>query len=813
VLAGIRVLELSNGLSGVQAGQFLADFGADVVQVEPPGGSPLRGQPAWPFWGRGKRSVELDLHDSNDRAVARQLAGRSDVVIETFRPGVAARFGLGYDDLMAENPGLVYVSISGFGSSGPLSDLQGYEAVVMAKLGVLSAVSDMTDRPGPSFPSARYCSYPAAMLAVQGALAALYERETSGRGQKVETSLAHGLTVHDTFSWFSRVVARRFSGGFAQAPVSMKGVPSGGLSFRLLIALTADGRWVQFSQTVDRLFRAMMRMLGLDWMFDDPQWSSAPDFDDIDRRVAFWERLLDTVRAKTLAEWRELMDADPDVWAEMFSKGNEVLDHPQLTWNRMVLSLDDPERGTVVQPAPVVRLNPAPVEIHRPAPRRGEYDAEIRAELASAARPVATTTTDPPSSGTAPLDGVTVIELGTYYAAPYGATLLAELGARVIKLEQLDGDPHRNMLPFPEIAGLKVLQGKESVAVDIATDEGRAIAYDVIRQADIVLQSFRAGVAERLRVDADSLHAVNPDLVYLCAPGYGTGGPCGHRPAFAPTIGAAAGLAWRNAGATIPAGTDLDLADVKATAMRLVYAVMGVGNADGFSGVTVGTALILGLLARRRGKGAQTMLTTMVSSSVHALSEVMVRYDGQGSAPTADPELHGFGPLYRLYETAEGWVFLAAPSPHEWPRLSAALNGFIGLDSDDRFATAQARAAHGDALEQELAKVFLQRPAANWEADLRFHDIACVEVAPGPVEAHFLDDGSFGRQSGFVTEAHHPMLDTVPRLAPLMSFSRSGTSARGACLLGQHTDSVLSELGYDQARIADLRARRIIGGG
>ncbi len=688
VLAGIRVLELSNGLSGIQAGQFFADFGADVIQIEPPGGSTLRAQPAWAFWARGKRSIALDLHDLADCAVARHLAVSSDVIIETFRPGVAARFGLGYDSLEPDNPGLVYVSVSGFGSTGQLSGLQGYEAVVMAKLGVLSAVSDMTDRPGPSFPSARYCSYPAAMLAVQGALAALYEREGSGRGQKVETSLAQGLTVHDTFNWFSRVVAQRFSGGFTQAPVSVKGVPSGGLSFRLLIALTGDGRWVQFSQTVDRLFRAMMRMLGLEWMFDDPEWSTAPDFEDVERRVTFWERLLEVVRSRTLAEWRERMDADPDVWAEMFSKWDEVLDHPQMTWNEMVVSLADPERGTVLQAGPVVRLDPRRAEIRRPAPRHGEYDAEIRAEAAGGKRPAAPAPSAPlPPLGSTPLKGVTVIELGTYYAAPYGATLLGELGARVIKLEQLDGDPHRNMLPFPEVAGLKVLQGKESVAVDIATDEGRAIAHELIRRADIVLQSFRAGVAERLKVDAASLRAVNPDLVYLCAPGYGTGGPCGHRPAFAPTIGAAAGLAWRNAGATIPEAADLALEDIKATAMRLVYAVMGVGNSDGFAGVTVGTALLLGLLARQRGRGAQTMLTTMLSSSVHALSEAMVRYEGAGPIPTADQELHGFGPLYRLYQTAEGWVFLAAPGPHEWPRLLAGLNGTGRFDDDERFAT------------------------------------------------------------------------------------------------------------------------------
>jgi crotonobetainyl-CoA:carnitine CoA-transferase CaiB-like acyl-CoA transferase len=812
VLDGIRVLELSNGVAGAQAGQFLADFGADVVQVEPPGGSPLRAEPAWPFWARGKRSVQLDLRTPDGQDVARRLALGRDVVIETFRPGVTERLGLGYGDLAGRHPGLVYASITGFGREGPLAGLQGYEAIVMAKFGVLGAVSDMTERPGPSFPSARYCSYPAAQLAVQGVLAALYERETSGRGQRVESTLAQGLTVHDTFNWFSRVVATRFSGGFTQTPVSVKGVPSGGLSFRLLIALTADGRWVQFSQTVDRLFRAMMRMFGLEWMLADPEWSTAPDFDDVAKRVAFWERLLTTVRSKTLAQWRELMDADPDVWAEMFSRDDELLDHPQMRWNEMVVTLDDPERGPVVQPAPVVRLDPSATVVGRPPPRLGQHDADLRAEAeVAAAAPAAEPAPGAEVSGAAPLEGVTVVELGTYYAAPFGATLLADYGARVIKIEQLDGDPHRHMLPFPEVAGMKVLQGKESIAVDIATGEGLAVAYDIIRRADVVLQSFRAGVAERLGVDAESLQRINPDLVYLSAPGYGTGGPCGHRPAFAPTIGAAAGLAWRNAGATIAERADMPLDEVKATAMRLALAVMGVGNSDGFSGVTVGSALLLGLLARRRGAGAQNMLTTMLSSSAHALSEGMVRYGGEPPLMVPDPELHGFGPLYRLYEATDGWVFLAAPSQREWVHLTAALGDGGRLGGDERFATAEARGLHADDLVSELAAVFATRTAAAWESALRAADVACVAVAPGPVESHFLDDGSLGRQSGWVTETVHPLLDEVPRLTSLVTFSRSATSPRGACILGQQTDAILAELGYADERVAALRAAGVIG--
>jgi crotonobetainyl-CoA:carnitine CoA-transferase CaiB-like acyl-CoA transferase len=137
---------------------------------------------------------------------------------------------------------------------------------------------------------------------------------------------------------------------------------------------------------------------------------------------------------------------------------------------------------------------------------------------------------------------------------------------------------------------------------------------------------------------------------------------------------------------------------------------------------------------------------------------------------------------------------------------------FGSFAADDRFANRRDRAEHADELAADLAKAFLQQPAADWERDLRTVDVACVEVVAGPVEANFLDDGSLGRLSGFVTHTTHPMLDEIPRLAPLVSFSRSATTAKGASLLGQQTDAVLRELGYDDDRIALLRAAGVIGG-
>jgi crotonobetainyl-CoA:carnitine CoA-transferase CaiB-like acyl-CoA transferase len=809
-LAGLRVIDLSNLRTGAQASQLFADFGADVIHVERPGGSPLRAEAAWPFLARGKRSLELDLHDPSDLQTARRLCAGADVVIETFRPGVAERLGLGYDELARANPRLVYASITGFGRDGPFANLQGYEGIILAKMGVLWTLTGLANRPGPAFPSAAYAAYPASQLTIQGILAALYERETSGLGQRVETSLAQALTVQDPFNWFCRVAATKFEGSFTQTPRVVNGIPSGGMPFRLLVALTKDGRWLQFSQTVNRLFRAMMELFELDWMFDDPKWKTAPDFDDVATRVEFWEILLAKVRAKTADEWLESFETHPNVWGERFNRDNELLWHPQMVWNRMVADLEDAERGAVRQPGPLTRADGTPASFTRPAPRPGEYDAEIRAE---AAQPRAATSASPAAAPTGhlPLAGLTAVEFASYYAAPFGLTLLGELGMRIIKLEELTGDPQRNMLPFPEVAGLKALLGKESVAVDLQSEKGREIARRIVAKADVVLQSYRAGVGEKLGLDADSLRKLNPDLIYLRAPGYGEDGPCGRKPAFAPTIGAAAGLAWRNAGASIPTGADLPLDVVKAAAMQLGTAVMGVGNADAISASSAATAMMLGLLARKRGAGGQKLLTSMLSSVAHSLAEVMVEYEGKPPVATSDAGIHGFNALYRLYETGEEWVFLAAPSEREWRRLTGAL-GEAGarLAADPRFADIAARKENDEALDRELEAIFRTDAADAWERRLCAVDVACVVAARGPVEANYMDEGSCGQVSGYVTTGNHPILGEMPQLKGLLRFSRCATVTRDAGLVGQDTQRVLGEFGYGEDEIKALSDEGVI---
>ncbi len=805
-LDGLRVIDLSPTRVGAQVSQLFADHGADVVWVEPPGGSPMRDQPGFPFWARGKQSLVADLRTAAGQAQVRELAEAADVMIETFRPGVIERLGLAYDELAAANPGLVMTSITGFPRTGPYRDVQGYEALVAAKLGVMGIFAPMHRAPHPPFVTVPWFSFSASQVALQGTLAALHERQSSGRGQRVETSLLQAFLSLDTWSWIEYVIASKWPDAFQRTPIyDADGIPTSPFPYFLLIALTKDGHWLQFAQVAPHLFVALMKALGLADMFTDPEWAGMPVFADQEHRRGLWIKMLEAARTKTLAEWQEIFATDPDVFAEPFRSGTSILDHAQLNHDEMVIELHDSERGPVRQPGPLVQMRATPGEPTRSAPRLDEHgDLSGWAPPSAAATPAADTSA-------LPLAGVTILELAVLFAAPHGSTLLADLGARVLKVEALDGDPIRKIITFPESGGAKVMQGKESICIDAHAPEGLAIIHELARRCDVVLQGYRAGAAARMGVDEASLRAVNPDLVYLNAPGYGVGAPAGHRPAYAPSIGAATGVGLTNLGGGGTSDGSIDMAAIMRRSQQLNNATTAANaQSDGFAALGVATALALGVLARARGAGGQEMVTTMLNTGAHAMSAQAVDFTGSTAEPAPGPDFRGLGALYRSYDTSDGWVFLAAPADDEWEPLVAALAGHVDLSADARFADRSSRAANDAGLADVLASVFASRGQLDWERDLLGHGVGCVAVTTKSVE-ELLDDESFGRASGLLADVEHHTFGDHARMAPLVAFSRSTTRALPGVLAGAHTDLLLAELGYDAVAIADLRERKIVG--
>lgn len=808
--AGLRVIDLSPHRVGAQISQLFADFGADVIQVEPPGGAEIRRHAAYPFWARGKRSIVLDIRQERDRDVLRDLVRGADVLIETHQPGVLDAIGLGHADLSALNPRLVYTSVTGFGRQGPYADAPGYEGIVDAKLGVFHTFQRMSPYPAPPFVNVPFASFAASQIALHGTLAALIERERSGAGQWVETNLVQAFTSLDTWAWFEHLVAARWPDAFVKTnPYDEQGRPASPLTFMLLVCLTEDGRWLQFASVAPHLFAACMKALGLDWMFTDPEWAGLPVFgDDAAKRGELWSRMLEAARQKTLAEWQQIFDQDDDVFAEQFRNGPVALEHPQMLHDRFTIDLVDAERGAVRQPAAIVKASGTPADLTRSAPTLDQHRAEIL-ELAgqgqaSNALPTASASDD------LPLAGVTVLELATLFAAPHGATMLTDLGARVIKVEPLKGDMIRNIIPFPESGGAKVMQGKESIAIDLATPDGLAAIKQVAATVDVVIQGYRAGAMSKLGLDYESIKATNPDVIYVNAPGYGVDGPYGSKPAYAPSIGAASGIPLANAGGTVEERPDLTMDQIKDGARRLSAAgTMSNAQADGFAALGVATAILFGVAARQRGAGGQELFSSMLNTASHAMSAQAVTYPGAPKEPAPDSQLRGLGSLYRVYDAAEGYVFLAAPTDPEWGRLAEALEPYADLAADPRFADAASRGANTRALIDSLTAVFATKPAVDWERELLSQGIGCVSVHTDLIETMLFDD-SFGRASGYVVDVHHPVFDDHPRLAPYIRFSRSATRALPGVLAGQHTDQILAGIGKTPDEIEDLRQRNVV---
>jgi crotonobetainyl-CoA:carnitine CoA-transferase CaiB-like acyl-CoA transferase len=749
----------------------------------------------------------LDLHADTDVDHLRSLLRRADVMISTLRPAAAERLGLTPQILAQRYPRLVSAMITGWGSQGPWRDYKGWEALIMAKTGVMFEKRPLATRSGPAFVSVPYASFGAAHAAVQGILAALIEREASGLGQMVESNLVTGMGALDPYNWFYELVLDRYPGAFEPMNVAYddQGRPQAYLIYALLIAATKDDRYLQFAQVSPRLMHAWLTELDLLKELADPKWAGFPMLPTPELRTEFWDIMLERVRARSLDDWQHVFETNLDVAGEILRTPEEALDHPQLLHDGRVVTVNDIDLGPVRQPSTLVHSNGKPLTTIGPAPRRGEH---TNAVLSQPSPPDVDTDPGTDIPHNLPLQGVTILEFGTMFAAPYGATLLADLGARVIKIEPLAGDNIRNLVAFPEAGGAKVLQGKESVALDLTTNEGRQVVYELAKRADVVLQCFRGKAAERAHIDEDSLKAINPNIVYLTAPGYGIDGPFATRGAYAPSIGAASGMTLVDAGGPQPAHT---LDDIHQAAVRLHAAGASPAvQSDGIAALGVASALLLGIYAKRRGIDIPHMVTTMLGSAAHAMIAFNVTYPARPDNPTADPDFWGVNALYRMYPAADGYVFLAAPLASEWPALTKALSGYVDLDGDERFASAAARADHDAALSEILSGVFARKSKREWETELSIQDVGCVEVAED-VSTRLLQTDPFFH-AGYAAEATSPIFDEHRRLAPLVRFSRSLTKADGGCTIGQHTDAVLREIGLSAQHIAELREKSIIGG-
>jgi len=773
---------------GGVATMILADFGADVTKLEPPGGDPFVTLAAAPMWLRGKRRRELDLKSDAGVTDLHALVSDADVVVTSYRPGVAAHLGADADTLRALNPALVYCAITGFGPRGPYSGYKGYEGVVAALSGRMMSFEGQPERPGPAYAAVQVAGHTVAQAAVHGMIAALLLRRRTGQGDVVETSLLQGMIPYDLAGLYTQQLMRNFPDHFpADANLALNRQPT--LQYQPV--RTRDGGWIQLGNLLEHLFHAFLGAADLSEIYADPRFTNAPQL-TLEDREALREIILTRMQERTLAEWMETFIADGNVAAEPFATPEAGLSHPQLVHNGDVVTAIHPTLGPVTQLGPLARLHATP---------------GVAAPFVPGAAPAAGSERSAASGEPAPrypLEGVTVLELATIIAAPLGCVLLADLGARVIKVETLEGDGYRTM--GQGAGAIKTNTGKESICINLRTAAGQEIVRRLAARADILVHNYRSGTPERLGIGFDDLHQLNPRLVYVNAVGYGVDGPYARRPSTHPVAGAATGGALWQAGAGTPPDGPLTLDEVREAGRRLTRA--NEVNPDPNSASVYATAALLGLYARETQGIGQRVDSNMFIANAYANSDDFLSYAGKPPRPPVDPEIYGLSALYRLYETAEGWVFLACVTDREWDALLQA-TGDERLATDPAFATRAQRQAHDAMLAAVLISVFRARTAAAWEAELAAVDVACVQAArstPGV----FWDQDAHVRANGFVVEASHPRWGTLRRHGPVVSLRGLPPRMGGASVAGDSTDAILRELGYDAAEVAALHTAGVV---
>jgi len=377
-----------------------------------------------------------------------------------------------------------------------------------------------------------------------------------------------------------------------------------------------------------------------------------------------------------------------------------------------------------------------------------------------------------------PLDGIRVVDLTSYIAGSYAAMQLADMGADVVKVESPEGDAFREL---PGFFGWN--RGKRSISVDLKTPEGRAIVERLATGGDVFMENMRPGVAERLGVGWTRFAALNPRLVYCSVTAFGSTGPGAQRPGFDPIFQALGGLMTLQGFGGAPQ-------------------YLRTAPTDYYTAALATQAILAALFTRERTGRGQRVETSLLRGVLALQSGVAVDYPGK-------PSLVRDNPTYRLYQAGDGqWFFLAVGNQSFWVKLTKAL-GLERVADDPRFGSWLLRVQNNADLLPILEARFREKPRTEWLELLAAHDIPAAPVQP---LLDFFEDPAV-RHHDLVHEYEHPEVGRLRLVGQPIAFTETPTRDPGPPpTLGQHTDEILCELGYTDAEIAALRARRVLGG-
>ncbi|MEG8179443.1 hypothetical protein GZH49_12980 [Nocardia terpenica] len=776
-LAGLRVVEFGHYLAGPLTGVLLADQGADVLTVAPPTGSGL--DPATTaILRRGKRVQSADLRDRDARAAVRDRVEQADVVIENFRPGVMDRLGFGYEQVAAINPAVIYLSLPGFSRHDDRAAMPGWEGVIAAACGFytdLSLPGAVLDAP----PTYTPLPLPSIYAGVHGAIAvaaAVFARLGHGAGDRIEVPLLDAaMSAAAGLVYRVRDQPDRYN--MPPAPRRLLDLLSD-IRLPRSLSRTPPGRWSARSTAwLGELTDRLSPPLFANYRCADGRYLFLCAMDN-EKHVA---RLLDvTGLAATAADLGfvqgNCLDVPPSHhninayrgtsprWMRLRRAMSRVFaTRPAMEWERRLT-----EAGV---PAAVQRSTTEWIEhtlatasgIVRHIDDRAEPGVTVDLSAADPGSSAFTPDSPRPHPRTPWLHGITVLDLSNVIAGPSCARTLAEFGADIIQIAPTAPRMGpRQTLHF----GLEVNAGKRGIAVDLATDAGRRILHELAARSDVLAHNCLPRQAARLGFDPVTAHGINDRLITVAVTAFG--GPAtdihDDLPGYDPTLQAATGIMTRYGGTHTPALHGL---------------ASCVDYVTGYSGAY---AAILGLIARARGARHIHARTSLARLATWVQLPFLNAHGPQPSGLDA----RGTGPTDRIYRARDGWLFLSAGRPDAPApgNLAAMIEKSTVTDAID-YARAHGWAAH------RLVDARTMR---------------CLAAPVGP------PDPSAPPRSGQVRIAAHP--SGLRYWVPVASWVRSDRTPRRelapAPHPGQHTDEILTALGYSDTAIADLHRHSIV---
>ncbi len=792
-LKNLRVIDHSSGIAGPYCSKLFADAGADVIKLEGPGGDPLR---SWSATGRdlgdedgalfrylnaSKRSVVGGLDDvgqpadatSASHSESETLIASADLLIEDLPPGAYDR-----PALLERYPGLVLVSITPFGLTGPLAGCPASDFTIQAESGSIAARGRPGDEPYQA--GGGVSVWTGGCFAAVAALAAIRRAQTTGHGEHIDFSL-HEVTALVTNCYLDLMW------GILGRPPVVGVLPN---IETPSIEPTLDG-FVGFTTY------SAQQMSDFLLMIERPDLRETGEFDQFGQRLGRLEEFEEVVHAYTkthttdeIVELAQLLR----IPVAPICNGRTVIEHEQLAARGLFVS--DPSGG-FERPIPPYRIDGQHPAAPSRAPRFGEHDGRIEAR-----RPKR-----PQRNGVRrlPLEGMRIIDATTWWAGPIATQMLAMLGADVIHVEsiqKIDGgravggafSAQQEAWWECSFIYLSANANKRGITLDLSNPKGMEIFESLIAGADALVENFSPRVMEDFGVSWEKVQGLNPRCHYVRMPAFGLDGPWREHVGFAATMEQMSGLSWLT-------GHPDDQPRIQR------------GPCDPLAGMHAAFALLVAMNERDHSGRGHFIECSMLEAALNITAEQVIEYTAYGNlmqrqgnrSPEAAPQGLYACSGHHVSENPQ-WLALSVVSEAQWQALLNWLGQpdwatRIGDDPRSRFD-------RQDELDEGLRRVFAERDRSACVTEL----IAAGVPAAPTIDPRSLRDHPQLAARGFLEEVEHPVVGRQATMsAPFRFASVDHWLERAAPVLGQHNAEVLAELGYGPEEIEALTAEKVIG--